>query len=51
VHKGNIMKFTEGAFRNWSYQLAEREFRRARVHLEQWERIKNSKGEQKPAHK
>src|SRR5271170_7659492 len=26
VHKGNIMKFTEGAFRNWSYQLAEREF-------------------------
>ena len=26
VHKGNIMKFTQGAFRNWSYQLAEREF-------------------------
>src|SRR5450631_3036320 len=26
VHKGNIMKFTEGAFRGWSYQLAEREF-------------------------
>lgn len=26
VHKGNIMKFTEGAFRNWSYRLAEREF-------------------------
>jgi isocitrate dehydrogenase len=26
VHKGNIMKFTEGAFRNWGYQLAEREF-------------------------
>ena len=26
VHKGNIMKFTEGAFRNWSYALAEREF-------------------------
>src|SRR5271155_3006334 len=26
VHKGNIMKFTEGAFRNWSYQLAEKEF-------------------------
>jgi len=26
VHKGNIMKFTEGAFRNWAYQLAEREY-------------------------
>ena len=26
VHKGNIMKFTEGAFRNWCYALAEREF-------------------------
>src|SRR6516164_8614158 len=26
VHKGNIQKFTEGAFRNWGYQLAEREF-------------------------
>lgn len=27
VHKGNIMKFTEGAFRDWGYQLATREFR------------------------
>lgn len=27
VHKGNIMKFTEGAFRNWGYALARREFR------------------------
>jgi len=27
VHKGNIMKFTEGAFRNWGYELAKREFR------------------------
>ena len=26
VHKGNIMKFTEGAFRDWGYELAEREF-------------------------
>ncbi|HET7292971.1 MAG TPA: NADP-dependent isocitrate dehydrogenase [Vicinamibacteria bacterium] len=26
VHKGNIMKFTEGAFRNWGYALAERDF-------------------------
>ncbi len=27
VHKGNIMKFTEGAFRDWSYELVRREFR------------------------
>jgi isocitrate dehydrogenase len=26
VHKGNIMKYTEGAFRDWSYELAKREF-------------------------
>ncbi|MGH8401305.1 MAG: isocitrate/isopropylmalate family dehydrogenase, partial [Gammaproteobacteria bacterium] len=26
VHKGNIMKFTEGAFRNWGYQVAKEEF-------------------------
>ena len=26
VHKGNIMKFTEGAFRDWGYELAQREF-------------------------
>jgi len=27
VHKGNIMKFTEGAFKDWGYELAQREFR------------------------
>jgi len=27
VHKGNIMKFTEGAFRDWGYQVARQEFR------------------------
>src|SRR5512139_4268483 len=27
VHKGNIMKFTEGAFKDWGYILAKREFR------------------------
>ena len=27
VHKGNIMKFTEGAFRNWGYEIAKEEFR------------------------
>jgi isocitrate dehydrogenase len=45
VHKGNIMKFTEGAFRNWCYQLAEREFPAQTFSWEQWERIKATKGE------
>jgi isocitrate dehydrogenase len=45
VHKGNIMKFTEGAFRNWSYQLAEREFPDQVFTWEQWERIKSIEGE------
>jgi isocitrate dehydrogenase len=45
VHKGNIMKFTEGAFRNWSYQLAEREFANDVYTWEQWERTKASRGE------
>jgi isocitrate dehydrogenase len=45
VHKGNIMKFTEGAFRNWSYQLAEREFGDQVFTWEQWERIKSAQGE------
>ncbi|HEX4152010.1 MAG TPA: NADP-dependent isocitrate dehydrogenase [Steroidobacteraceae bacterium] len=46
VHKGNIMKFTEGAFRNWSYQLAEREFADRVFTWEEWERLKSSHGEQ-----
>jgi len=45
VHKGNIMKFTEGAFRNWSYQLAEREFPGQAFTWEQWERTKAARGE------
>src|ERR1700678_1790684 len=45
VHKGNIMKFTEGAFRNWSYQLAEKEFADQVFTWEQWERIKSAQGE------
>src|SRR6202167_5620135 len=46
VHKGNIMKFTEGAFRNWCYSLAEAEFPAQVFTWEQWERIKAAKGEQ-----
>ncbi|HEY7378054.1 MAG TPA: NADP-dependent isocitrate dehydrogenase [Steroidobacteraceae bacterium] len=45
VHKGNIIKFTEGAFRNWSYALAEREFGDSTYTWEQWERTKAAKGE------
>ncbi|MCS6909069.1 MAG: NADP-dependent isocitrate dehydrogenase [Anaerolineales bacterium] len=45
VHKGNIMKFTEGAFRNWGYALAEREFADRVYTWEQWERTKRERGE------
>ena len=38
VHKGNIMKFTEGAFRNWAYEIAEREFPEHTYTWGQWER-------------
>jgi isocitrate dehydrogenase len=46
VHKGNIQKFTEGAFRNWGYQLAEREFAAQCYTWEQWERTRAASGEQ-----
>jgi isocitrate dehydrogenase len=46
VHKGNIMKFTEGAFRNWGYALAEREFGGRVYSWEQWEKTKAAKGEE-----
>ncbi|MBI3407872.1 MAG: NADP-dependent isocitrate dehydrogenase [Planctomycetes bacterium] len=45
VHKGNIMKYTEGAFRIWGYALAEREFGGNVYTWEQWERTKKDKGE------
>jgi isocitrate dehydrogenase len=45
VHKGNIMKFTEGAFRNWAYALAEKEFADQTYTWDQWERTKAAKGE------
>ena len=46
VHKGNIMKFTEGAFRNWGYQLAETEFAEHTYTWDQWERTRADKGGQ-----
>jgi isocitrate dehydrogenase len=45
VHKGNIMKFTEGAFRNWGYALAEREFAEKTYTWSRWERTKAERGE------
>ena len=45
VHKGNIMKFTEGAFKNWGYELAEREFADKVYTWNQWERTKKESGE------
>ncbi len=46
VHKGNIMKFTEGAFRDWGYALAEREFGGKVYTWDQWEKTKAAKGEE-----
>ena len=45
VHKGNIMKFTEGAFRNWGYEVAEQEFARETYAWSQWERTVAEKGQ------
>jgi isocitrate dehydrogenase len=45
VHKGNIMKFTEGGFRSWGYALAERDYRDRTYTWEQWERTKKEQGE------
>ncbi|HEY5371217.1 MAG TPA: NADP-dependent isocitrate dehydrogenase [Hanamia sp.] len=45
VHKGNIMKFTEGAFKNWGYEMAEREFKNDVYTWPQWEATKKDRGE------
>ena len=41
VHKGNIMKYTEGAFRNWGYQLAKEEFGAVEIGGGPWLRFNN----------
>ena len=43
VHKGNIMKFTEGGFKSWGYELAKREFGAQLIDQGPWMRIKNPK--------
>jgi isocitrate dehydrogenase len=45
VHKGNIMKYTEGAFMKWGYALAEKEFADQVYTWGQWEKTKEAKGE------
>jgi len=44
VHKGNIMKFTEGQFKKWGYDLAEREFEDKVFTWQQYDRLKEEKG-------
>jgi isocitrate dehydrogenase len=41
VHKGNIMKFTEGGFKSWGYELAKREFGATFIDQGPWLRMKN----------
>jgi len=43
VHKGNIMKFTEGAFKNWGYELAKKEFGATEIDGGPWCRMTNPK--------
>lgn len=44
VHKGNIMKYTEGAFKNWGYELAEKEFGPQVFTWAEYDRVKDEKG-------
>lgn len=46
VHKGNIMKYTEGSFRNWGYEIADGEFADRTYSWSRWERTQEEKGEQ-----
>jgi isocitrate dehydrogenase len=43
VHKGNIMKFTEGGFKSWGYELAKREFGATLIDQGPWMRLKHPK--------
>ncbi len=50
VHKGNIMKFTEGAFKNWGYEVAESEFASETFTWRQFESIAKEKGQDAAHH-
>src|SRR6202007_3322340 len=45
VHKGNIMKFTEGAFRDWGYEVADTLFGNETYSWAKWERTRKKQGE------
>jgi len=49
VHKGNILKYTEGSFRSWAYALAERDYADQVYTWLQWERTKAASGEEAAA--
>lgn len=44
VHKGNIMKYTEGAFKQWGYEVAEQEYGDKVFTWDEYDRIKDEKG-------
>lgn len=46
VHKGNIMKYTEGAFKLWGFEVAEKEFGAQTYTWGQWERTKADRGQE-----
>ena len=46
VHKGNIMKFTEGGFKRWGYEVAETEFAEQTFTINYYEKLKNELGEE-----
>lgn len=45
VHKGNIMKFTEGGFKNWGYEVARQEFADKTFTWDEWDQLKKEHGE------
>lgn len=50
VHKGNIMKFTEGGFKNWGYEVAEQEFAEHTFTYRTYDTIKKELGEEQADH-
>ena len=45
VHKGNIMKFTEGAFKSWAYEVARQEYGDKTFTWDEWDELKKEHGE------
>ena len=50
MHKGNIMKFTEGAFRDWGYQVAKDFFGAVEIDGGPWCRIPDGQARRRPRH-